>query len=76
METLGNIYENRFRHVTRRVKLTENAQLEELVYSVAVERLSEHELIYWSEPIWERGEGEVVAEQQPPRASDCEVTTS
>jgi hypothetical protein len=23
METLGNIYENRFRHVTRKVKLTE-----------------------------------------------------
>jgi hypothetical protein len=32
-----------------------------------VEQLSEHELAYGSEPAWERGEGEAVAEQQPPR---------
>jgi hypothetical protein len=41
-----------------------------------VEQLPEHELAYGSEPAWERGEGEVVAEQQPPRASGCEAATS
>jgi hypothetical protein len=30
METLGNIYGNRFRHVTRRVKLTETLNWESL----------------------------------------------
>jgi hypothetical protein len=38
-----------------------------------VEQLSEHELVCGSEPAWERGEGEAVAEQQPPRASGCEA---
>jgi hypothetical protein len=33
-----------------------------------IEQLPEHELAYGSEPAWERGEGEAVAEQQPPRA--------
>jgi hypothetical protein len=33
-----------------------------------VEQLPEHELTCGSEPGWERGEGEAVAEQQPPRA--------
>ncbi len=32
-----------------------------------VEQLPEHELAYGSEPAWERGEGEAVAEEQPPR---------
>jgi hypothetical protein len=41
-----------------------------------VEQLPEHELVYGSEPAWEHGEGEVVAERQPPRASDCEAVTS
>jgi hypothetical protein len=41
-----------------------------------VEQLLEHELAYGSEPAWEREEGEAVAEQQPPRASSCEATTS
>jgi hypothetical protein len=41
-----------------------------------VEQLPEHELAYGSEPAWERGEGEAVAEQQPPRASGCKATTS
>jgi hypothetical protein len=36
----------------------------------------EHELAYGSEPAWERGEGEVVAELQPPRALGCEAATS
>jgi hypothetical protein len=51
-------------------------QLGELVHSVAVEQLSEHELTCGSEPAWEHGEGEAVAEQQPPRASGYEATTS
>jgi hypothetical protein len=41
-----------------------------------VEQLPEHELAYGSEPAWERGEGEAVAEQQSPRASGCEAATS
>jgi hypothetical protein len=41
-----------------------------------VEQLPEHELVCGSEPAWERGEGEAVAEQQPPRASSCEAATS
>jgi hypothetical protein len=41
-----------------------------------VEQLPEHELAYGSEPAWERGEGEAVVEQQPPRASGCEAATS
>jgi hypothetical protein len=41
-----------------------------------VEQLPEHELAYGSEPAWERGEGEAVAEQQPPQASGCEAATS
>jgi hypothetical protein len=41
-----------------------------------VEQLPEHELAYGSEPAWERGEGEAVVEQQPPRASGCKATTS
>jgi hypothetical protein len=41
-----------------------------------VEQLPEHELICGSKPAWERGEGEAVAEDQPPRASGCEVAMS
>jgi hypothetical protein len=41
-----------------------------------VEQLLEHELACGSEPAWEQGESEVVAEQQPPRASGCEAATS
>jgi hypothetical protein len=50
--------------------------MRELVHSVVVEQLPEHELAYGSEPAWERGEGEAVAEQQPSRASGCEAATS
>jgi hypothetical protein len=65
MEILGNIYENGSRHVTRRVTYRD-AQLGELVHFVAVEQLPEHKLACGSEPAWESGEGEAVAEQQPP----------
>jgi hypothetical protein len=44
--------------------------------SVTVEQLPEHELICGSEPALEHGEGEAVAEQQPPRASGCEAAMS
>jgi hypothetical protein len=57
-------------------KTYRDAQLVELVHSVMVEQLPEYELACGSEPAWECREGEAVAEQQPPRASDCEATTS
>jgi hypothetical protein len=41
-----------------------------------VEQLPEHELICGSEPTWEHGEGETVAEHQPPRASGREAATT
>jgi hypothetical protein len=53
-------------------KTYRDAQLGELVHSVVVE----HELVCGSEPAWERGEGEAVVEQQPPRASGSEAATS
>jgi hypothetical protein len=40
-----------------------------------IEQLPEHKLAYGSEPAWEHGEGEAVAEHQPPRASGCEAAT-
>jgi hypothetical protein len=57
-------------------KTYRDAQLGELVHSVAVKQLPEHALACGSEPAWERGEGEVVAKQQPPRASGCEAPMS
>jgi hypothetical protein len=57
-------------------KTYRDAQLGELVHSITVKQLSEHELSCGSEHVWERGEGEAVAEQQPPRASDCEAITT
>jgi hypothetical protein len=41
-----------------------------------VEQLPEHELACGSEPAWEHGEGEAVAERQRPRASGCEAAMS
>jgi hypothetical protein len=78
MECMPNLlYENlgedmRERIQTRHLKgkTYRDAQLGELIHSVAVEQLLEHELA------WERGEGEAVAEQQPPRASACEAAMS
>jgi hypothetical protein len=64
------------RYVTQKGKNYRDAQLGELVHSVAVEQLLEHELICGSEPTWEREEGEAIAEQQPPRASACEAAPS
>jgi hypothetical protein len=77
------MYGNLGQHIWERIqtchpkgKTYRDAQLGELVHSVTVEQLSEHELTCGSEPAWERGEGEAVTEQQPPRASGCEATTS
>jgi hypothetical protein len=70
MKILCNIYKNGFRHVTRRVKLTETFNWESLF--ISSRQLLKHELVYRSEPAWERKEGEAVTKQQPPRASDCE----
>jgi hypothetical protein len=77
------MYGNLGQHIRERIqtchpkgKTYRDAQLRELVHSVAVEQLSEHELACGSKPAWERGEGETVAEQQPPRASGCEAATT
>jgi hypothetical protein len=77
------MYENLGQHIRERIqtchpkgKTYRDVQLGELVHSVAVKQLPEHELICGSKPAWERGEGEAVAEQQPPRASVCEAATS
>jgi hypothetical protein len=77
------MYENLGQHIREQIqtchpngKTYKDAQLRELAHSVAVEQLPEHELGCGSEPAWERGEGEAVAEQQPPRASGCEATMS
>jgi hypothetical protein len=84
MECMPNLlYENlgedmRERIQTRHLKgkTYRDAQLEELIHSVAVEQLLEHELACESEPVRERGEGKAVAEQQPPRALGYEATAS
>jgi hypothetical protein len=75
METLGSIREW-IQTCHPKGKTYSDAQLGELVHSVAVEQLPEHELACGSEPAWEHGEGEAVAERQPPRASGCEAATS
>jgi hypothetical protein len=76
------MYENLEQHIRERIqtchpkgKTYRDTQLGEIVHSVVVEQLSEHKLAYGSEPAWEHGEGEAVAEQHPPRASGCEATT-
>jgi hypothetical protein len=77
------MYGNLGQHIRKQIqtchpkgKTYKDAQLGELVHSVMVEQLPEHQLAYGSEPTWERGEGEAVATQQPPRASSCEATLS
>jgi hypothetical protein len=73
---IGQHIQERIQTCHPKGKTYRDAQLGELVHSIVVEQLPEHELACGSEPAWERGEGEVVAEQQPPRASGCEATTS
>jgi hypothetical protein len=70
MEALGNIYENGSQTCHLKGKTYRNAQLGEIVHSVAVEHALKHEVVYGSEPTWEKyGEGETVVERQPPRTS-------
>jgi hypothetical protein len=58
-------------------KTYRDAQLGELVHSVAIEHASEQEVIYGSEPVGEKHrEGETDAEWQPPRSSSYEAATS
>jgi hypothetical protein len=76
MRALDNIYGYGSQSCRPKGKTYKDAQLRELVHSVAVQQLPKHELICRSEPAWEHEEGEAVAEQQPPQASGCEATTS
>jgi hypothetical protein len=75
-EKLGQHIQERIQIYHLKDKTYKDVQLRELVHSVVVEQLLEHELACGSEPAWERGEGEAIAEQQPPRTSDCEAVTS
>jgi hypothetical protein len=60
---LGNIYGNRSETCRPKGKTYRDAQLGELVYSVAVEHAPEHKVIYGSKSAGEkRREGETVAE--------------
>jgi hypothetical protein len=60
---LGNIYGNKSQARHPKDKTYRNAQLGELVYSVVIDHMPEHGVIYWSEPTGEkRGEGETAAE--------------
>jgi hypothetical protein len=70
---LGQYIRERIQTCHPKGKTYRDAQLGEFVHSVAVEQLPEHELTCGSEPAWERGEGEAVAEQQPPQASGYEA---
>jgi hypothetical protein len=77
------MYGNIGQHIRERIqtchpkgKTYRDTQLGELAHSVTVEQLPEHELACGSEPAWEHGDGEVVAEQQPPQALGCEAAIS
>jgi hypothetical protein len=77
MEGLSNIYRNGSQTCHSKGKTYRDAQLGELVHSVAFEHATKHEVIYGSEPVGEkRGEGKTVAGQQPPRALGSEATMS
>jgi hypothetical protein len=76
-EALGNIYGKGSQTYHPNGKTYRDAQLGELVHSVALEHALDHEVVCGSEPAGEkRGEGETATKQQPPRASDCEAATS
>jgi hypothetical protein len=68
-EGLGNIYGNESQIYRSKGKTYRYTQLGELVHSITVEHMPEHEVIYGSKPIGENlEEGETVTERQPPRA--------
>jgi hypothetical protein len=63
------MYGNLGQHIRERIqtchpkgKTYRDAQPGELVHSIVVEQLPEHKLACRSEPAWERGEGEAIAE--------------
>jgi hypothetical protein len=77
------MYRNIWQHIRERIqtchpkgKTYKDTQVGELVHSIVVEQLPEHELACGSESAWEHRECEAVAEQQPPRASGFEDNTS
>jgi hypothetical protein len=72
IETLGNIYRNGSRHVTRRVKLIETLNWESLFIPSWLSNCRSTNSPVGVNCI----EGEAVAEQQPPRTSGCEAATS
>jgi hypothetical protein len=66
-ESLGNIYKNESQTCRPKGKTYRDAQLGELVHSIAVEHAQEHKVICGSEPTGEKcGEDETAAEWQPP----------
>jgi hypothetical protein len=70
MKTLGNIYRNGSQACYPKGKTYRDAQLGELVHSIAVDHMPEHEVACLSEPVGEKcGEGETVAGRQPLQAS-------
>jgi hypothetical protein len=75
-ENLGQYIRERIQICHPKGKTYRDTQLGELVHFITVEQLPEHKHACGSEPAWERGEGEAVAEQQPPRASGCEAAMS
>jgi hypothetical protein len=59
---MGNIYGNRSQACHLKGKIYRDAQLGELVHSIAVDHMPEHEVTCWSEPAGEKqGEGETTA---------------
>jgi hypothetical protein len=69
-ESTGNIYRNGSQTCCSNGKTYRDAQLGELVHSITVEHVLEHELICGSEPAGgKREEGETAADRQPSRAS-------
>jgi hypothetical protein len=77
MKTLGNIYGNESQACHPKGKTYRNAQLGELVHSVAVDHMPKLKVVCWSEPAGEkRGEGETAIGRQPPQASRCVAATS
>jgi hypothetical protein len=66
-EALGNMYGDGSQICHLKGNTYRDAQLRELVHSIAVEHASEHKVIYGSEPAVEkRGECETAVERQPP----------
>jgi hypothetical protein len=77
MGVLGNIYGNGSQTYHPKGKTYRDAQLRELARSIAIDHMSEHRVVYRSEPAGEkRKEGEIATRQQPPQASGYEAATS